>query len=117
MARCLLLFRAIVVQRLCREKPSSLSVVVPAYNEARRLEDSLPPLLDLVTDAQAELIVVDDGSEDGTSAVAAAHLAGVPRAKLLRLALNRSSHRRPYPSPAPGPPKGPAVVSVGWIGV
>jgi len=69
-------------------QPSSLSVVVPAYNEARRLEDSLPPLLDLVTDAQAELIVVDDGSEDGTSAVAAAHLAGVPRAKLLRLALN-----------------------------
>src|SRR4051794_7607759 len=51
-------------------QPSALSVVVPAYNEARRLKDSLPRLLDLVTDTQAELIVVDDGGDDGTSAVA-----------------------------------------------
>jgi glycosyltransferase involved in cell wall biosynthesis len=41
-----------------------------------------------VADARAELIVVDDGSEDGTAEVAAAHLAGLPGAKIVRLALN-----------------------------
>jgi len=68
--------------------PSALSVVVPAYNEARRLTLSLPPLLDVVSDADAELIVVDDGSDDGTAEVAAGLLAGVPGAKVVRLALN-----------------------------
>jgi glycosyltransferase involved in cell wall biosynthesis len=62
--------------------------VVPAYNEARRLETSLLPLIEFVRDAEAELILVDDGSDDATSSVAAAHLAGVPQAKLVRLALN-----------------------------
>jgi glycosyltransferase involved in cell wall biosynthesis len=69
-------------------QPSALSVVVPAYNEARRLRTSLPPLLDTVSDIGAELIVVDDGSDDDTSEVAAAHLAGLPGAKVVRLALN-----------------------------
>jgi len=69
-------------------QPSALSVVVPAYNEARRLTTSLPPLLDMVSDINAELIVVDDGSDDETAGVAAAHLTGVPGAKLVRLNLN-----------------------------
>jgi glycosyltransferase involved in cell wall biosynthesis len=70
-------------------QPSALSVVVPAYNEARRLRHSLPPLLDAVSDAGAELIVVDDGSDDDTAEVAGAYLAGLPgAAKLVRLALN-----------------------------
>jgi glycosyltransferase involved in cell wall biosynthesis len=68
--------------------PNALSVVVPAYNEARRLETSLPLLADVAADVGAELIVVDDGSEDGTSEVAAARLAGLPGAKVVRLALN-----------------------------
>src|SRR5947209_13899023 len=71
-----------VVQR------SALSVVVPAYNEARRLKTSLPPLLDVVSDADAELIVVDDGSDDETAEVAAGFLAGLPGSKLVRLSLN-----------------------------
>jgi glycosyltransferase involved in cell wall biosynthesis len=67
---------------------SALSVVVPAYNEARRLKTSLPPLIDVVVDAGAELIVVDDGSEDDTAEVAADYLTGVSGSKLVRLALN-----------------------------
>jgi glycosyltransferase involved in cell wall biosynthesis len=69
-------------------QPSALSVVVPAYNEARRLTESLPALLDMASDTGAELIVVDDGSDDGTADVAAAHLSGLQGTKLVRLPLN-----------------------------
>lgn len=44
-------------------------VVVPAYNEAARLGEALTDLLPL----GLEVIVVDDGSSDGTSAIAAAN--------------------------------------------
>jgi glycosyltransferase involved in cell wall biosynthesis len=65
-----------------------LSVVVPAYNEARRLKTSLPSLLDVADDAGAEVIVVDDGSDDDTAAVAADHLADLPGGRVVRLPLN-----------------------------
>ena len=50
-----------------------LSVVIPSYNEATRLERSLPVALDYLQDRglSFEVLVVDDGSQDDTSAVAA----------------------------------------------
>lgn len=50
-----------------------LSIVVPAYNEARRLPDTLPRLIDYARSLgePVEIILVDDGSLDGTSEVAA----------------------------------------------
>lgn len=50
----------------------SLSIVVPAYNESARLGTTLPKILDYLSNnvAEAELIVVDDGSTDNTSATA-----------------------------------------------
>ena len=52
--------------------PTSLSVVVPAYNEATRLRSTLPGLLEYLyqSDRDCELIVVDDGSTDNTAEVA-----------------------------------------------
>ncbi len=47
---------------------SSYSIVIPAKNEAVRLEQFLPELV--AAHADAEIIVVDDGSEDNTAAVA-----------------------------------------------
>jgi dolichyl-phosphate beta-glucosyltransferase len=49
--------------------PPSLSVVIPAYNEARRLPTSLRRVLDFLERGgqSFEIVVVDDGSDDDTS--------------------------------------------------
>lgn len=48
-----------------------LSVIVPAYNEERRLPDTLRQILAYLDQQpfRSELIVVDDGSSDGTAAL------------------------------------------------
>lgn len=71
----------------------SLSVVIPAYNEATRLRESLLTVLDYLEQLgeDSELIVVDDGSSDDTAAIAVACFARARRAstRLLRIELNR----------------------------
>lgn len=49
-------------------KLTSLSLVIPAYNEAKRLPDYLPGLADYMNKRfdDYEVIVVDDGSQDRT---------------------------------------------------
>ena len=51
----------------------NLSIVIPSYNEADRIGDSLKVILEFCRSEldEWEIIVVDDGSSDGTSAVAA----------------------------------------------
>jgi dolichyl-phosphate beta-glucosyltransferase len=51
-----------------------LSIVVPAYNEAKRLPGTLPRMIEYAQGLgeTAEIIVVDDGSSDGTAGIAAA---------------------------------------------
>ena len=49
----------------------TISVILPAKNEAGGLDRTLPALIACMPDA--EIIVVDDGSTDETAAVAAAH--------------------------------------------
>jgi dolichyl-phosphate beta-glucosyltransferase len=46
-----------------------LSIIVPAYNEAKRLPNSLPQIIEFVRgqDYPIEVIVVDDGSTDQTA--------------------------------------------------
>lgn len=62
-----------------------LSVIIPAYNEARRLPQHLAHVLDYLRQQYPafELIVVDDGSTDGTGAAVQAALTGEPRARVL----------------------------------
>jgi dolichyl-phosphate beta-glucosyltransferase len=73
------------------DAPVALSLVVPAWNEARRL----PPTLDRIRewlDASGEsheVIVVDDGSDDATAEVAERAAAGWPQLEVLRLGENR----------------------------
>lgn len=46
-----------------------LSIIIPAYNEERRLPESLPQIIDFVRrqDFSIEVLVVDDGSTDQTA--------------------------------------------------
>lgn len=70
---------------------SELSVVVPAYNEQKRLGrtlDALRAWLDR-TGVDGEILVVDDGSRDATSDVARRAAALDPRIRALGYAGNR----------------------------
>ncbi len=63
-----------------------LSIVVPAYNEERRLPQTLPRIVEFLK-AQAypgEVIVVDDGSGDTTASVVERIAAEAPMVKLIR---------------------------------
>lgn len=73
--------------------PPSLSIVVPAYNEATRIGASLRTILDYLEEhvEDAELIVVDDGSQDHTAEVAEQSFAqrGRVSARVIRYDKNR----------------------------
>lgn len=68
------------------EAPASVSVVIPAYNEAGHLSDQLRALREILESSgwTYEVIVVDDGSDDGTGEAALA--SGV---RVLRQSRNR----------------------------
>lgn len=72
---------------------ASLSIVIPAYNEEQRLPPALARVrayLDASTRYSAvEIVVVDDGSRDGTAALVEAVARQDPRVRLLRNPGNR----------------------------
>jgi dolichyl-phosphate beta-glucosyltransferase len=76
------------------QAPLSLSLIIPAYNEGRRLEAGVARLRTAI-DAGAidpevtEFIVVDDGSSDDTTAEAARLFSVLPHVRHVRLPENR----------------------------
>jgi dolichyl-phosphate beta-glucosyltransferase len=62
-----------------------VSIVVPAFNEARRLPGTLDRLQAYLAKfgTPAEIIVVDDGSQDATAEVVRQRAAGWPQLKLI----------------------------------
>ena len=68
-----------------------LSVVVPAYNEERRIAPSLRRIRNYLAarDYPTEIVVVDDGSADRTAEVARMELAGFPHGEVIRYRPNR----------------------------
>ena len=76
--------------------PVTLSVVIPAYNEERRLpallnalDRDLDPILDETEMRLVEVIVVDDGSTDGTSRLVDSFAGLGGRLRLIRFPHNR----------------------------
>jgi glycosyltransferase involved in cell wall biosynthesis len=73
--------------------PPQLTIVVPAYNEAARLRKTVVTILDYLNqnNPSSELIVVDDGSRDDTSAVAEKAIAnpGAVASRVIRYEPNR----------------------------
>jgi glycosyltransferase involved in cell wall biosynthesis len=70
----------------------SISIIIPAYNEEKRLPSTLAQVLAYLSRGDwefAEVIVVDDGSADGTGAVAEQVAGTDPRVRLLRNPGNR----------------------------
>ncbi len=70
----------------------TISLVIPAYNEEKRLGSFLSSIADFLikTDTRIdEIIVVNDGSTDRTSDVAAAYQETLPQLKMLTHAMNR----------------------------
>lgn len=71
--------------------PMDVSIVVPAYNEERRLQPTLDGWAAWMDgfDGTAEVVVSDDGSTDGTAALVERAAAADPRMRLNRLPGNR----------------------------
>ena len=69
-----------------------LSIIIPAYNEERRLPASLDSILAYLAEQPytAEIIVVENGSSDGTAAVVEQYSAGHPLVRLLRARMRGS---------------------------
>ena len=61
-----------------------VSVLIPAFNEARVIEQSVRRVL-ASEQVAVEVIVIDDGSHDDTSAIVERAFAGEPRVRLLTL--------------------------------
>ena len=68
-----------------------LSIVVPSFNEERRLSPTLESISKYIHDKHpdTEVIVVDDGSTDGTAAVAESWRDRIPRLRLVSNSRNR----------------------------
>ncbi len=67
--------------------PTRVSIVIPVYNESRRIAATIEALAEFLKHApfDAEVIVADDGSTDDTRAIVAGILPAYPCARLLEL--------------------------------
>ena len=74
-----------------KEDPVRWSVVIPTYNEETRLPAYLHEIITYFNGRGEtyEVIVVDDGSQDGTGSVVDCFRANAPSVRLIRLAKNR----------------------------
>ncbi len=61
-----------------------ISIVVAAYNEAKVIDETLKALLNTDYQGEVEVVVVDDGSSDGTAAKVEEFAAKEPRVRLIQ---------------------------------
>ena len=72
-------------------KDIELSIIVPVFNEITRLDIGLPAILAYSEQAsqRVEVVLVDDGSSDGTAERIAEQIQGREDVRLIRLPKNR----------------------------
>jgi dolichyl-phosphate beta-glucosyltransferase len=72
-------------------KQVDISIVLPAYNEETRLEPTVRETIDYFRSVRrpAEVLVVDDGSRDGTAALVTRLMQEIDELRLIRLPANR----------------------------
>lgn len=70
-----------------------LSVVIPCFNEERRLPDSLAKVLPYLDGRSFEVLLVDDGSDDRTLEVMRESAAADPRLRVVSYRPNRGKGR------------------------
>lgn len=88
LGRLLFILGLATVQRFRRQRtfpPShpSVSVIVPAYNEERVISRTVASLLEQDYAGELEIVVVDDGSPDGTARRVRDDFGGDPRVSLI----------------------------------
>ncbi|MBU6206868.1 MAG: bifunctional polysaccharide deacetylase/glycosyltransferase family 2 protein, partial [Alphaproteobacteria bacterium] len=91
-ARAILLAGLAIYSRYDRARPVAppidpdrfVSVLIPAYNEERVIEDSVRRVL-MSEEVQIEVIIIDDGSRDKTAEIVRTAFADEPRVKLVSL--------------------------------
>src|SRR3990170_5983554 len=68
-----------------------MSIVIPAYNEEKRIRGSLSETCTYMSGSgmDYEVIVVDDGSSDGTSRIVESMVTDFPKVRLVRYEKNR----------------------------
>ena len=68
-----------------------LSIIIPSYNEESRLPATLEQIAEYLVDSgiKAEVLVVDDGSKDGTAAVAEYFRIKLPTLRVISNGVNR----------------------------
>jgi dolichyl-phosphate beta-glucosyltransferase len=71
--------------------PNSISIIIAAFNEEKRIIPSLLKIKEYLTkqDLPYEIIVVDDGSTDGTHAVVTDLIKDIPYLKVIHYAPNK----------------------------
>lgn len=78
---------AAITDSLGHEQPPHLSIVIPAYNEERRLPSTLARLHDYLSrqSYRSEIVVVSNGSTDGTDAIVLEAVQRFPDLRLISI--------------------------------
>jgi glycosyltransferase involved in cell wall biosynthesis len=79
-----------------RPAAPDFSVVIPAYNEAEHLRGNLAQVCQTLAGVDYEIVLVDDGSQDGTLDEAKRAQEGEPRIRILPLETNQGKGKALY---------------------